>query len=109
VSGLLTTIAMSRVGVRYFWATGPPAAAPAHHRDAAHRALLLLVGVLVWQADAVLRYANATARGLHDPQGVHRQRALGQALPSPTPRVKEACAMMKRLLPWPLLSLSLIW
>jgi multicomponent K+:H+ antiporter subunit D len=85
VGGLLTIIAMSRAGVRYFWAT--------HDRPVPRLrviemlpigALLLLVGVLVWQADAVLRYVNATARGLHDPKEYIGTVVSAKPVPSPT-------------------------
>ena len=55
VGGLLTTIAM----------------------------LLLVIGALVWQADAVLRYANATARSLHDPREYIGSVVSTKPLPSP--------------------------
>ena len=83
-SGLLATIAMSRAGVRYFWAT--------HDRPVPRLriietlpigALLLLVGALVWQADAVLRYVNATARGLHDPKEYIGTVMSAKPVPSP--------------------------
>lgn len=85
VGGLLTIIAMSRAGARYFWA--------AQDRQVPRLriietlpigALLLLVGVLVWQAEAVLRYANATARGLHDPKEYIGTVVSAKPLPSPT-------------------------
>ena len=85
VGGLLTIIAMSRAGVRYFWAT--------HDRPVPRLriietlpigALLLLAGVLVWQADPVLRYANATARGLHDPKDYIGSVVSAKPVPSPT-------------------------
>ncbi|QTD47310.1 monovalent cation/H+ antiporter subunit D [Ottowia testudinis] len=69
VGGLLTTIAMSRAGARYFWATHDRPTPRLRFIETLPIALLLgLVAALVWQADAVLRYANATARGLHDPK-----------------------------------------
>ena len=85
IGGLLTVIAMSRAGVRYFWAT--------HDRPVPRLriietlpigVLLLLVGVLVWQADAVLRYVNATARGLHDPREYIGTVVSTKPVPSPT-------------------------
>ena len=45
--------------------------------------LLLLIGALVWQADAVLRYANATARSLHDPREYIGSVVSTKPLPSP--------------------------
>ena len=43
----------------------------------------LLIGALVWQADAVLRYANATARSLHDPREYIGSVVSTKPLPSP--------------------------
>ncbi len=85
IGGLLQVIAMSRAGVRYFWAT--------HDRPVPRLriietlpigALLLLVGALVWQADAVLRYVNATARALHDPKEYIGTVVSTKPVPSPT-------------------------
>ena len=45
--------------------------------------LLLVIGALVWQADAVLRYANATARSLHDPREYIGSVVSTKPLPSP--------------------------
>ena len=68
VSGLLTLIALSRAGMRYFWAAQGRAVPRLRVIETVPiGALLLLAGVLVWQADAVLRYTSATARGLHQP------------------------------------------
>jgi multicomponent K+:H+ antiporter subunit D len=46
-------------------------------------ALLLLIGVLVWRADDVLRYVNATARDLHDPRHYIGTVMAAQPVPSP--------------------------
>jgi multicomponent K+:H+ antiporter subunit D len=68
VSGLLATIALSRAGIRFFWAPRERPVPRLRVIEAAPIALLLaLVGTLVWQADPVLRYAQATARALHQP------------------------------------------
>ena len=84
VGGLLTTIAMSRAGVRYFWATHDRPTPRLRIIETLPIALLLgLVGALVWQADAVLRYANATARGLHDPKEYIGTVVSTKPLPSP--------------------------
>jgi multicomponent K+:H+ antiporter subunit D len=70
VAGLLTTIALSRAGIRYFWAPRERAAPRLRVIEAAPIAgLLLLVGALAWQADPVLRYAQTTAGALHQPGG----------------------------------------
>ena len=85
VGGLLTIIAMSRAGVRYFWATfDRPLPRLRIIETLPIGALLLLVGALVWQADAVLRYVNATARGLHDPKEYIGSVLSAKPLPSPT-------------------------
>ena len=82
--GLLTTIAMSRAGVRCFWAPqGRPVPRLRIIETLPIGLLLLLIGLLVWQADAVLRYANATARGLHDPRDYIGSVMSTKPLPSP--------------------------
>ena len=45
--------------------------------------LLLLVGVLAWQADAVLRFTTAAARALHEPGGYIGSVVAAQPVPSP--------------------------
>ncbi|MBY4597004.1 monovalent cation/H+ antiporter subunit D [bacterium BD-1] len=84
-AGLLTTIAMSRAGVRYFWA---PQDRPVPRLRVIETvpigAMLLLVAVLVWQAEAVLRYTNAAARGLHDPKEYIGTVISTKPIPSPT-------------------------
>ncbi|WP_423460609.1 monovalent cation/H+ antiporter subunit D [Ottowia sp. VDI28] len=83
--GLLTTIGLSRAGVRYFWAPqGRPVPRLRVIETLPIGALLLLVAVLVWQADAVLRYTNATARGLHDPKEYIGTVISTKPVPSPT-------------------------
>ena len=83
--GLLTVIAMSRAGVRYFWAPqGRPVPRLRIIETLPIGLLVCLIGVLVWQADAVLRYADATARGLHEPS--HYIGSVMSAKPVPPPR-----------------------
>jgi multicomponent K+:H+ antiporter subunit D len=68
VSGLLSTIALSRAGLRQFWA--PQDRAPPRLRviECIPVALLLLAcGVLAVCADPALRYARAAAKDLVDP------------------------------------------
>ncbi len=84
-SGLLAVIALSRLGLRTIWA--PVGRAVPRLRlveTLPIAALLVLVGVLVWQADAVLRYANATARALHDPKAYIGSVMVARPRPSPT-------------------------
>lgn len=68
VSGLFVIIAFSRAGARYIW-TPVGRAIPRLRiiETLPIAALLILVGVLVWRADPVLRYVNAAARALHNP------------------------------------------
>ncbi len=83
-AGLFTTIALSRAGVRYFWAPrGRPVPRLRVIETAPIALLLLLVGALVWQADAVLRYAQATAQGLHEPAGYIGHVVSTPPVPSP--------------------------
>jgi len=84
-AGLLTTIALSRAGSRYFWA---PQNRPAPRLRVIESlpigAMLVLVAVLVWQADPILRYTNAAARGLHDPKEYIGTVISTKPVPSPT-------------------------
>ena len=83
-SGLLALVALTRVGIRHFWA--------AHGRSSPR--LLVLEGLpialllaacaaLAWQAGAVMRYTQATADALHAPAGYVR--AVMAATPVPNP------------------------
>ncbi len=90
IGGLLTTIAMSRAGVRYFWAPeGRPVPRLRVIETLPIGALVLLLGVLVWQADAVLRYANATAVGLHDPKDYIGTVVSTKPVPPPAAKADE--------------------
>jgi multicomponent K+:H+ antiporter subunit D len=83
-AGLLTTIALSRAGVRYFWAPrGRPVPQLRVIETAPIAALLLLIGALVWQADAALRYTQATAAALHQPHDYIVRVLNTQPRPSP--------------------------
>lgn len=86
VSGLLIIIAFSRAGARTIWA--PIGRALPRLRvieTLPIAALLVLVALLVWQADPILRYVNATAQALHQPQEyIH---AVLDAQPVPPPAV----------------------
>ncbi|MCL1961662.1 MAG: monovalent cation/H+ antiporter subunit D [Desulfovibrionaceae bacterium] len=84
VTGLLTVIALSRAGMRYFWApSGRPAPRLRVIETTPIALLLLLIGLLVWQADPALRYAQATARALHEPRGYISQVVSTRRLPPP--------------------------
>ena len=82
--GLLTVIAISRAGMRYFWAPqGRPAPTLRVAETVPIAALLLLVGALTWQADAVLRFTSAAAQALHAPQGYIARVMAAQPVPAP--------------------------
>ncbi|KAF1020160.1 MAG: Na(+)/H(+) antiporter subunit D [Paracidovorax wautersii] len=68
LSGLCALIAMSRAGIRHFWAVvdrGTPKVRLAEGLPIA--ALLLACITLAVKGDPVLRYTHATAQALHDP------------------------------------------
>src|SRR3989344_4283446 len=90
-SGLLALVALTRAGIRHFWA--------AHDRSAPKLLVLeglpiaLLLGAcaaLAWQAGAVMRYTQATADALHAPAGYMRAVMATEPVPNPpkpaTPR-----------------------
>jgi len=67
-SGLLSTLAFSRAGIRFFWAPrGRPVPKLAMAESAPIAALLLLAAALTVLAEPALRYSQATARSLLDP------------------------------------------
>ena len=83
-SGLLALVALTRAGIRHFWA--------AHDRSAPKLLVLeglpiaLLLGAcaaLAWQAGAVMRYTQATADALHAPAGYMRAVMTAEPVPNP--------------------------
>lgn len=86
VSGLFATIALSRAGIRYFWAP-PDRAVPRLMpiEVAPIAALLLLCAILVVRADPVLRYAQAAAQGLLAPTGYIEAVMSAKPVPRPVP------------------------
>ena len=89
--GLLSIIAASRAGVRYFWA---PAGRPAPRLrviEIAPIAMLLALNlVLVWRADEVMRFVNAAARHLHTPDDYISAIVAARPVPPPTLPAKES-------------------
>ncbi|QPF76606.1 monovalent cation/H+ antiporter subunit D [Roseateles sp. DAIF2] len=87
-SGLAATIALSRIGIRYFWA---PQQRPAPKLRVIEclPILLLLAGcaVLAWQAGPVLRYTDAAAAALHGPRAYIE--AVLSTQPVPPPRAPQ--------------------
>lgn len=87
VGGLLSIIAASRAGVRYFWTPTGRTAPRLRVIEVAPIAMLLaLNAVLVWRADEVMRYVNATARHLHKPDGYISAVVAARPVPPPAPR-----------------------
>ncbi len=83
-SGLLALVALTRAGIRHFWA--------AHDRSAPKLLVLeglpiaLLLGAcaaLAWQAGAVMRYTQATADALHAPAAYVRAVMAAEPVPNP--------------------------
>ncbi len=68
-SGLAALVALSRNGIRTFWAPQQRAAPRLRVIECLPIALLLLAcGLLTVRAEPVLRYADMAARALHDPR-----------------------------------------
>ncbi len=84
-SGLMALIALSRTGMRFFWAPVARAAPLLRVAEVAPIALLLGACVLISvQADTLVRYAGATAAALHQPRGYIDAVFAARPLPSPT-------------------------
>lgn len=84
LSGLAATIALSRIGIRYFWAPQQRPAPLLRVIECLPIVLLLAAcGLLSWQAGAVLRYTDAAAQTLHRP-GPYIEAVLGSR-PVPPP------------------------
>jgi multicomponent K+:H+ antiporter subunit D len=82
VSGLLSTLAFSRAGIRFFWAPqGRPVPRLGLLESAPIAMLLLLAMVLTVLAEPALRYSQATARSLLDPS--HYIESVMTAMPKP--------------------------
>ncbi len=91
LGGLLSIIAMSRAGIRYFWAPAERPAPRLHIIEVVPVAMLLaLCCVLVWRADEVMRYVNAAARNLHAPGDYISAVAAARPVPPPQSKASEA-------------------
>lgn len=96
-TGLFALIALTRAGIRHFWATherGTPELRVAEGLPIA--ALMALCIVLTVKADAVMQYTQSTANALHAPntyiQAVMQTRSIPNPAPSTAPALtgKEA-------------------
>lgn len=87
ISGLATTVSMTRTGIRHFWA---PAYSPAPYVKVAEGvpifALILVCAWLTVRAEPVLRYTSAAAESLHAPTAYIDAVLSMQPVPGPTRR-----------------------
>ena len=83
-TGLLALIALTRAGIRHFWASHGRASPKLLVLEGLPIALLLTgCALLTWQAGAVMRYTQATADALHAPSTYVQ--AVMSARPIPNP------------------------
>jgi multicomponent K+:H+ antiporter subunit D len=83
-TGLIALIALTRVGIRHFWASHDRPAPQLRVLEGLPIALLLLACItLTFKASAVMGFTQATANALHAP-GTY-VRAVMSALPVPSP------------------------
>jgi multicomponent K+:H+ antiporter subunit D len=84
-SGLSALVALSRCGMLFFWSPVGRAAPRLRAIEVAPIALLLAACVLITvQAEALTRFAGATARALHQPRDYIDAVFAARPLPSPT-------------------------
>jgi len=85
VSGLFALIALSRTGIRCFWAPVDRAAAPAQLSEYLPIALLVALCVaFTLYAEPAMRYAQATSDALYAPDGYIEAVRSTRPLPAPT-------------------------
>ena len=89
ITGLMALVALTRAGIRHFWAN-PEQSAPSLKvaEGLPIVALLLCCVVLTVKADDVMRYTQRAANALHSPD-VYVRTVLGLA-PVPAPKEKKA-------------------
>ena len=83
-TGLMALLALTRTGIRHFWANTQTTAPPLRVMEVLPIAILL--GACIWMtinAGAVMRYTEAAAQSLHNPG--HYIDTLLQASPLPSP------------------------
>lgn len=85
VAGLVTTISMSRAGIRHFW-SGAERLAPRvlFTEGASVVALLLACTWLTFRAEPVMRYTRATSESLHSPASYIDAVMSTRPIPGPT-------------------------
>lgn len=84
-SGLLALVALSRVGIRFFW-TPLERAAPVLRTVEALPIVILITICLAFtvRAEALMNYARATVTSLYEPAGYIRAVISAKPLPTPT-------------------------
>jgi len=89
ITGLMALVALTRAGIRHFWAN-PEQSAPSLKvaEGLPIAALLLCCMVLTVKADDVMRYTQRAANALHSPD-VYVRTVLGLT-PVPAPKEKKA-------------------
>ncbi|RZL10666.1 MAG: monovalent cation/H+ antiporter subunit D [Rubrivivax sp.] len=91
VSGLASTISLSRAGIRYFWAPQERAAPRLRVIECLPIGLLLLAcTAMTVGAGPALRYAQATADALHHPAAYIQAVMSAQPVPPPSASPQEA-------------------
>ena len=105
LSGLAALIAMTRAGIRAFWASADRAVPRVRLIEVAPvGALLLLCAIQTIQAGPIMRFMQATAQSLHAPHDYIRG-VLGSAAERPK---RPEGANMTRLVPFPMVSAGLL-
>jgi multicomponent K+:H+ antiporter subunit D len=86
-TGLIGLIALTRVGIRHFWASHDRPAPQLRVLEGLPIALLLIACiVLTFKASAVMSFTQATANALHAPDTYVRAVMSAQPVPSPAPK-----------------------
>ena len=84
-SGLMALLALSRAGIRHFWAAHGRGVPRLHVLEGAPVAGLLLACLLITvYAGPVMRYTQATAYALHDPREYINAVMSARPMPYPT-------------------------
>ena len=83
-TGLLALLALSRAGIRHFWAAHRRGSPPLRVLEGLPIGLLLAASAaLAWQAGPVMRYTQATADALYTPGAYVRAVMTAEPVPSP--------------------------
>ena len=94
-TGLVALLAMTRIGIRHFWAAHDRAAPKLRVLEGLPIAGLLLLGVaLTVQAEPVMRYMQSAAAALHAPHQAYIESVMSaRPLPTPSPATAAPAAV----------------